>query len=74
MKNKLLPCPFCGGEAYIWHAVHQSYGLKVSCRNDCVTIPSSFDTWYTSEEQAIKSWNRRIGNDETETVIDQIQS
>lgn len=57
--TSLKPCPFCGEDAFIWHAVHQSSGLKVGCKNDCVTMPSRFDAWFTGEEQAIEAWNRR---------------
>jgi len=53
--DKLLPCPFCGAEAFIWAAYG---GYKVSCKNSCVTMPSRHDVSFTLEEDAIKCWNK----------------
>lgn len=60
---KLLPCPFCGGEAHI--EVHKFYEEKtkdftmktygVICDN-CHTSGRQF---YESEEEAIEAWNTR---------------
>ena len=54
---KLKPCPFCGGEAFVWRL---SYRYKISCKQDCVTMPPRFDMWFSSEEEAIKKWNNQI--------------
>ena len=59
MKEKLKTCPFCGEDAFVWRAVNFSIGLKVSCKNGCVTMPSRFDVWFTSDEQMIEAWNKR---------------
>ena len=53
---KLKPCPFCGEDAFLW--VHRN-GVKVSCKNDCVSMPPRFDCCFTNDEQAIKAWNTR---------------
>ena len=54
--EELKPCPFCGKKAFLWP--HHN-GAKVSCENDCVSMPNRFDTAFASKEEAIKSWNRR---------------
>ncbi len=56
-SSALLCCPFCGAEAFVWPTMLN--GWKVSCRKDCVTMPSRFDMGFTSEEGAKKHWNRR---------------
>lgn len=53
MTDKLLPCPFCGGEAHtyknnLWH---------VGCEhahNNCVTMSA-----FVTEAEAIAAWNAR---------------
>ena len=51
---KLLPCPFCGGEAFI---VHRSGGW-IYCV-ECGAESGYFNTL----EKAIEAWNRRVNND-----------
>jgi len=58
IDKDLLCCPFCGAEAFIWPILGNKF--KVSCKNDCVTMPPRFDTGFTSVEQAIEFWNRRF--------------
>lgn len=57
----LLPCPFCGGEAF---SVHIRDGRRVACRNpDCwVGGPQCFHgspDMPSAEARAIAAWNRR---------------
>lgn len=49
---KILPCPFCGGEAQVWPTYAQ-YG--VICDNGCCSREGDY------EEDAINEWNRRDG-------------
>ena len=68
VTDKLLPCPFCGGDAVV---MHMNYGegylpevktvWGVFCRSDlndeyghghCIEN-------YATEEDAVKAWNRR---------------
>lgn len=57
--EKLKPCPFCGGKAYvqihIFDGVPETYG--VLCANGkCYTSGWQF---YDTAEEAIEAWNRR---------------
>lgn len=57
---KLLPCPFCGGEAKVYGPVgwYRRYGISHSC---CEFYGGSgyFTLGANSEEQAIADWNLR---------------
>ena len=57
--EELKPCPFCGSEAFFWNLGYE-HGEKISCENDCVTMPPRHDVWFTNREEAIKAWNTRI--------------
>lgn len=52
--KKLLPCPFCGGEAYLEEILE--YHNYVHCTN-CECEKGRFQTYKKS--QAIKAWNTR---------------
>lgn len=52
---ELLPCPFCGGDATLQHAVTDDY--RVVCEAmDCFGPVTS---WYGLGDDAIAAWNRR---------------
>ena len=53
--TNLLPCPFCGGEAYIGVS---SDGYGVSCINDKCIDMLKLDAIPT-EAEAIEAWNTR---------------
>lgn len=54
MDEKMKPCPFCGGRAYI---VTLSKTHFVACSNlNCRANVGE----YIDEEKAIKAWNRRV--------------
>lgn len=61
MSEKLKPCPFCGGEGYIFGGKNMFIGgIKYfpRCRTkDCV----GNNGWvgFNTEYKAIKAWNRR---------------
>lgn len=68
--DKLLPCPFCGGEAeLIERTIHGEPDCYVRCKNMCVTQCGKWsdDGCYLniSKEEAISAWNRRKGGKET---------
>ena len=54
-KNKLLPCPFCGGEAIIEYSdtTGQTY---ITCGNCTIELPNCYET----DKEAIKVWNDQI--------------
>ena len=63
MKDKLKPCPFCGGKADL-----VNYGLTsrlkiVQCL-DCGARTRVFDPEVKRGESACDAWNRRAKNDE----------
>lgn len=60
MANKLLPCPFCGGEAIIRQETVREYNTWetaafVMCKECFCRTSSSI----LSEETVIRNWNRR---------------
>ena len=64
MKNELLPCPFCGGEAKLHAAVELDnkelalyYEGKVGIH--CIKCHVATGL-FTSEIEATASWNRRV--------------
>jgi Lar family restriction alleviation protein len=58
MSDKLLPCPFCGGEAreYTWTSDNRPYNEwhEISCE-----VCSGSTCTYNTEEEAIAAWNQR---------------
>lgn len=56
-SDRLLSCPFCGGEAGIdSDKIGKGKSLYYAyCKNDCITQYG----YYSSKESAIKAWNTR---------------
>lgn len=72
MSNELKPCPFCGGEARLYHDWSSETGdwFSVDCNNDDCLMASQRSAWdYTcvgtgwrkSKEEVINAWNIRDG-------------
>jgi hypothetical protein len=59
-SDKLLPCPFCGGEARIeiqgFGTKHPAY--RVRCKN-IAACASGLIEWFDTEAEARAAWNRR---------------
>ena len=53
-KNKLLPCPFCGGEAKLIENNHYTDIHSVICKNCYIESDR-----YCTQEKAIRAWNTR---------------
>ena len=60
MDETLKECPFCGAEAVLWPFGIVGGRRKVSCSNDCVTMPPRFDPGFTTKKEALETWNNRI--------------
>lgn len=60
MIKKLKPCPFCGGEARVRDGGDY---FTVGCLDkNCICFYGT--NWvYEKQENAIKAWNRRMGDD-----------
>lgn len=71
MRNKLLPCPFCGGEAKIeweaWKEISETsgtYRLSANHSRDCyfeqmVGLNGKSQMFDTNKERLINAWNTR---------------
>lgn len=60
MKNKLKPCPFCGGKAQLYITKHIPSGNDYTPRCYNTSCCGRLSKKYTSEETAITFWNRRM--------------
>ena len=56
MNEKLKPCPFCGGKAYV---DDPNYNYVVRCYKCRVST-----AWYADKNKALKAWNTRTGEEE----------
>ena len=79
MPNELKPCPFCGGEAVLYHQSSkytEHDGDFVYCFRGCGGRTKLFEcyngtvkTHKETEQEAIAAWNRRA-NDEHCNIAD----
>ena len=57
--DKLLPCPFCGGEAKLYFLKKEHpYVYRVGCTGICKTA-YGISYSYSEKQLAIKAWNTR---------------
>ena len=65
IKNKLKPCPFCGGDARFTYTTYEEPPMySVVCTKCKLMINkdeygNKTDLCYTSISQAAKAWNKR---------------
>ncbi len=64
LSARLLPCPFCGGEAEIWRA-HMERTAWIGCMGKCSVLVSRE---YKTDAEAIAAWNTRAPTDHERTV------
>lgn len=55
MKQKLKPCPFCGGKVIVIIDGYADVGCWVKCENCGATAGQGSEL----HEEAIKAWDRR---------------
>ena len=60
---KLLPCPFCGEEAFLfqWETRKDARLWRVGCNNNECKLGPHED--YDDQDQAIAAWNTRTPKD-----------
>ena len=67
METKLLPCPFCGGEAGL--SAHDNHYV-VECMNVWCEVGAYTELRYPqSAEQAVEAWNTR--HERTCRIVDE---
>ena len=57
MTDKLLPCPFCGGEATISDGGYSGEKFLARCRD--LSCPAASGFIRKTHDEAIAAWNRR---------------
>lgn len=67
--SELLPCPFCGGEAYTLNQAPRGTGYSVGCHDDECRGFIALSWIYKTEAEAIAAWNTRYHSVFEETVI-----
>lgn len=58
-SDKLLPCPFCGGEAKEMVGVRDDHGFAIMCGRAFCKVRTR---GHPTVEQARRAWNTRTGN------------
>ena len=64
--DSLLPCPFCGSSAQMWHQTKHRRGITyVMCDNTfCNTLKAGIgNTKAEREKSAVDSWNQRASKE-----------
>ena len=57
MTNELKPCPFCGGDADLWHNEYTNACYIAGCSYCRMFAMSDY------EDEAIAAWNRRTDDE-----------
>lgn len=61
MKEKLKPCPFCGGKSWVLKIPNESNKkYVVVCKDD--DCGASLGNYSETREEAINAWNKRADN------------
>ena len=79
--DKLLPCPFCGGEATLKTtrksdgqiSYDSSYVLCLDCRSTGLSFTKYYDVSQHPEQEAIAAWNRRAQPANEPLTLDELR-
>lgn len=79
--DKLLPCPFCGGEATLKTtrksdgqiSYDSSYVLCLDCRSTGLSFTKYYDVSQHPEQEAIAAWNRRAQPENEPLTLDELR-
>lgn len=66
MTPELKPCPFCGGEPFVYISGNKSYGYF----KEVICPQCHCQTHRLRGEEAVEVWNRRVGDDLMERMVD----
>jgi Lar family restriction alleviation protein len=58
MKEKLKPCPFCGGKAVIGNAIRFD-GKAILFQPSCIKCKANMPT-FIERTDSIAAWNKRV--------------
>ncbi len=73
MDVRLLPCPFCGGLAQLWHQTKNRRGFTFIQCDDALCNTTKHGIGNTKDQRetdAIKTWNRRVAVALNAPVVD----
>lgn len=70
MMDKLLPCPFCGGEATISDGGYSGEKFLVRCRE--LSCPAASGFIRKTHDEAIAAWNRRAQPENEPLTLDEL--
>jgi len=63
MSVELLPCPFCGSQAYVSEDQSSDYDIHWTWHVDCTGCGATID-FKSTKEQAVNAWNSKVYEDE----------
>ena len=69
-NDKLLPCPFCGGEAETTFICDGRYN-QIKCKTPKCIMNVDLPALYGSKEEAIEKWNTRKPMEQLEEQKDE---
>ncbi len=69
-NDKLLPCPFCGGEAEATFICDGRYN-QIKCKTSKCIMNVDMPALYKSKEEAIEKWNTRKP---MERIVEQLEN
>ena len=70
MMDKLLPCPFCGGEATISDGGYSGEKFLARCRE--LSCPAASGFIRKTHDEAIAAWNRRAQPENKPLTLDEL--